>query len=193
MGNIRSIQKVFERLKIQVRIVTKSSDLSNSEKIVLPGVGHFTRAMNILNETGFAEAIKEAVLLKKIPILGICLGMQLMTSCSEEGKISGLGLINAKTKKFPPDMGKKIPHMGWNNIQAQKESPLYDGIQHDDLFYFVHSFYVKCKQPEDRLFTTDYGILFDSGFQRHNITGFQFHPEKSHGVGMQLLKNFAGL
>lgn len=191
MGNLRSVQKAFERISVSVKFVSDPSELSGAEKIILPGVGHFANGMKKLEESGLAEAIKEVVIVKKIPVLGICLGMQLMTNFSEEGELEGLCLVDAQTQKFPPDMGMKIPHMGWNSIQPQKNSLLFNEIQQDDLVYFVHSYYVTCANPGDRLFSTDYGISFDSAFQHEHIIGFQFHPEKSHGVGLQLLKNFS--
>jgi imidazole glycerol-phosphate synthase subunit HisH len=191
MGNLRSVQKAFERLGVPVKIVSNPSDLSGAEKIILPGVGHFANGIKKLEDSGLGSAIKEAVLAQKTPILGICLGMQLMTNFSEEGGLKGLCLVDAQTKKFPTDIERKIPHMGWNSIMPQKNSPLLDEIQQDDLVYFVHSYFVTCNLREDRLFSTEYGISFDSAFQHEHIIGFQFHPEKSHGVGLQLLKNFA--
>jgi glutamine amidotransferase len=191
IGNIRSVLKAFKRLKVRVQTVSTPSDLSKAKKILLPGVGHFSRAMNRLGKTGFASAIKENVLVKKTPILGICLGMQLMTRYSAEGEVEGLQLVNAETIKLSSDNGIKIPHMGWNVIKPEKKSYLYDEIDPQSQFYFVHSYYVKCNNPEDKLFTTVYGIDFDSGFQRKHILGVQFHPEKSHEAGLQLLNNFA--
>jgi imidazole glycerol-phosphate synthase subunit HisH len=193
MGNLRSVQKAFERIKVPVKVVNDPCCLSEADKILLPGIGHFVQGMKNLEQSGFADAIKEAVLVKQIPILGICLGMQLMTNQSEEGDFSGLGFINAKTIKFPPGIGIKIPHMGWNSIKFLKNSDLTAGIQQDTLVYFVHSYFVQCLHSEDRLFTTDYGVSFDSAFHHQNIIGFQFHPEKSHIIGLNLLKNFAKL
>lgn len=191
MGNLRSVQKAFERISVPVVITSSSGDVASAKKLILPGVGHFARAMKTLSAAGLDTAIKHAVVDKNIPILGICLGMQLLTAYSEEGHVSGLGLIDAETKQFNGLSGLKIPHMGWNAIKPRKPSSLHDGLSVEDPFYFVHSYYVTCNYPQDRLFQTDYGNSFDSGFQRGHIAGVQFHPEKSHKAGLLLLNNFA--
>jgi len=146
-----------------------------------------------INSLGFDKAIKEAVLIHKTPILGICLGMQLLTQHSEEGDIQGLGLLDAQTLLIPKQDDLKIPHMGWNSIIPQKKSTFSENIKVEDLVYFVHSYYVKCNKKEDILFSTEYSTTFHSGFQDKNIIGFQFHPEKSYNVGLRLLEYFANL
>jgi imidazole glycerol-phosphate synthase subunit HisH len=193
MGNLRSVQKAFERIGIPSKITSDPGEVLKADKLVLPGVGHFSRAMGILQSTGLAEALNQAVMVQKTPILGICLGMQLMTDFSQEGDVAGLGLVDAETIKFHHLAGLKIPHMGWNTVRAEKSSRMYDGISESDPFYFVHSYFVKCNDPRDRLFVTSYGDRFDSGFHKDHIVGVQFHPEKSHKPGLQLLTNFAAM
>ena len=192
MGNLRSVQKAFERLKIDIRIISNPDDLKGADKIILPGVGHFKKGMENLTNQGWVEELKNQILINKKPILGICLGMQLMTKYSAEGSVNGLGYIDATTNLFTfPETKLKIPHMGWNEIIVSIKQEVFP-IEIDRLLmYFVHSFYVQCNNPDDVLFKTNYGITFDAGFMHENIFGFQFHPEKSHKHGLNLLKNFA--
>lgn len=191
MGNLRSIQKAFERLKIQATIISNPADVYHYGKLVLPGVGHFAMAMTNLTSTGIGEALKEYVLVKQKPLLGICLGMQLLTKFSEEGNVEGLGFIDGEVKRFPEGV-LKIPHMGWNSLNLCKESN-YPYLASDEMVYFVHSYYVICRDRSDVLYETMYGLLFHSAFQHENIIGFQFHPEKSHKTGLKLLKKFLEL
>ncbi|MCG8552807.1 MAG: imidazole glycerol phosphate synthase subunit HisH [Desulfobacterales bacterium] len=193
MGNLRSVQKAFERLGVSVEITTSPEGVVAAQKLVLPGVGHFAKGMQVLIEKGLDQAIRHVVIKNRVPILGICLGMQLLTNFSQEGNAVGLGLVDAEVMKFHNIAGLKIPHMGWNTIQSEKSSRIFDGLFESNYFYFVHSYYVKCNDPRDRLFVTSYGNCFDSGFQKDHIVGVQFHPEKSHKPGLRLLKNFAGL
>ena len=194
MGNLRSVQKAFERIGIPIIITSSVPEIMKADKLVLPGVGHFANGMKNLKEMGLQEALNEKVMVQKVPILGICLGMQLFTGSSEEGNVEGLGWIKASTRKFVfPDGSLKIPHMGWNSVIVVKESPLLDRCLPEDLFYFVHSYYVDCRNPSDILLKTEYGITFTSSFQSGNIFGTQFHPEKSHRPGLNLLKNFVNL
>jgi glutamine amidotransferase len=194
MGNLRSVQKAFQRLNCPVLISRNINDIENANKLVLPGVGHFVNGMNKLKDFNLIEILNYKVIEKKTPILGICLGMQLMTLFSEEGNIKGLGWINAETIKFkfPHIMNikyYKIPHMGWNNIEIKKTN-IFSSITNEDYFYFVHSYYVKCNNTEDVLFQTNYNIDFHSGFINRNVIGVQFHPEKSHSAGLKLINNF---
>jgi imidazole glycerol-phosphate synthase subunit HisH len=189
MGNLRSVQKAFERINVPVFVTDNPSSLNKADKIILPGVGHFEQGMNNLRNSGFKGEILEAVTVKNKPILGICLGMQLLTEHSEEGNVDGLGLVKGKVIHFP-DMGLKIPHMGWNTLIPKKSSELSSDISLEILVYFVHSYYVKCEHSSDILFQTNYGFIFDSAFQHENIIGFQFHPEKSHKTGLKLLDQF---
>lgn len=190
MGNLRSVQKAIERNNVRAVISNNASDLSSADKIILPGVGHFQQGMTNLNSSGFSDSIKEAVLLKKTPILGICLGMHLMTEFSEEGNVEGLGLINGEVKRFPEGR-LKIPHMGWNSICLASNSSLFPRLDPEESVYFVHSYYVKCHVRSDVLYQTIYGMSFDSAFEHENIIGFQFHPEKSHKTGIKLLERFS--
>lgn len=192
MGNLRSVQKIFQRLNIPSQITADHTAISNAEKLLLPGVGHFVNGMKNLEETGLMEVLNKKVLEDKIPIMGICLGMQLMTNYSEEGDVKGLGWIDAYTHKFNFETNDlKIPHMGWSDVRVMKQTNISEGIDRENSFYFVHSYYVFCNKEEDILFQTNYGTTFVSGFQKGNIIGVQFHPEKSHKSGMQLLQNFA--
>lgn len=194
MGNIRSVQKAFERIKVPVKVTANADDILNAEQLILPGVGHFEKGIKNIKERGLFNCLNEAVLDKKIPILGICLGMQLMTEFSEEGNLEGFGWIKGKTKKFSFESKElKIPHMGWNNLSIKNTNSLFNGIKNENLFYFVHSYFVTCENEENILSETNYGIKFVSSFQRGNIYGCQFHPEKSHDAGLQVLKNFAEL
>jgi glutamine amidotransferase len=192
MGNLRSVQKIFQRLNIGAVITSNHADILSAEKLVLPGVGNFANGMKKLEENGLKEVLNKKVLEEKIPILGICLGMQLMAKYSEEGLVEGLGWLDAQTQRFRfEDRGLKIPHMGWNEVDVKKKTTMSNNITSDDLFYFVHSYYMSCNQKEDILFGSDYGHFFVSGFEKDNIVGVQFHPEKSHRSGMQLIRNFS--
>lgn len=196
LGNLRSVQKAFERIDCRASISRDIELLKKADKLVLPGVGHFALGMMKLKEYGLVELLDHLVLEKRVPILGICLGMQLMTKFSEEGMVQGLGWINADTVLFQKESlpnHLKIPHMGWNSINSKSEHRILNDLTNDDQFYFVHSYSVKCQEKEHSLSTTEYGIVFDSGIVRENIVGVQFHPEKSHKAGLKLLKNFVNL
>jgi len=194
MGNLRSVQKAFERIGVPVKISGISDDIHTAEKLVLPGVGHFKQGMQNIKSRGLFDSLNSAVQDKKIPILGICLGMQLMTEFSEEGDCDGFGWIKGRTQRFSfVSNGLKIPHMGWNNLLIKKNDSLYNGITADNFFYFVHSYFISCDNEEDILAESNYGNKFVSSFQKGNIFGCQFHPEKSHDSGLKILKNFAGL
>lgn len=191
LGNPKSIKNMLGYLGIDSRISANHNDISSSDRLILPGVGHFQHGMEQLEQLGLLELLKKEVLENKKPILGICLGMQLLTKYSEEGNLAGLGFIDAQTKKFElQDASLKVPHMGWNTVAFQKESKLIQNISENPRYYFVHSYYIDCANQEDILCTTNYGEDFVSGFQHQNIFGLQFHPEKSHIFGMELLANF---
>ena len=194
LGNPKSIKNMLSYLGIDAVISDDLNTLKSADRLILPGVGHFAHGMNQLNDLGFTDVIKEHALTQQKPILGICLGMQLMTNFSEEGDADGLGLIDAQTKKFQlQDKSLKIPHMGWNEVSWQKESPILNSLSEKPRYYFVHSYFVECNNQNDVLGTTHYGQDFVSAFQHDNIIGMQFHPEKSHQFGMELLKNFTKL
>ena len=196
VGNIFAFQNVFKRLNIPSRIAKSEDDLTNIDKLILPGVGHFDYAMSQLNKSGMRNRLDELVLIEKIPVIGICVGMQMMARKSDEGILDGLGWIEAEVKKFDESTinhHTKLPHMGWNDVTPNKNHPLFRGLEKEAIFYFLHSFYFKCLDEKNSISKTDYGINFSSSVQNDNIYGIQFHPEKSHSYGEKLLENFAKL
>lgn len=193
VGNLGSIHNMLKKLGAQSEIATDVSAVQRATKIILPGVGAFDAGMTQLNQSGLRPALDAAVLQKRVPVLGICLGMQLMTEGSEEGSLPGLGWVEAKTIRFLPEPNEtmKIPHMGWSIVTKAKQTPVLDLLDEDSRFYFVHSYHVDCSNRDDVLLTAQYGsVHFDAAFECKNILGFQFHPEKSHRFGMTLLKAF---
>jgi len=195
IGNLASVLNMFK--KIGVKDVVVSSDkevISKASKLLLPGVGAFDAGMSNLEKHGLIPILNKKVIDEKIPILGICLGMQLLTKRSEEGKKDGLGWIDAETVKFNlnPELKLKVPHMGWNYIKVLRKNPLID-TETKNRFYFVHSYYVKCIDESQSLATSNFGIDFTCMVNKNNIFGAQFHPEKSLKFGMKLLENFAKL
>jgi glutamine amidotransferase len=194
-GNLGSIQNMLKKIRVESVVTSDPTEIAAATKMILPGVGSFDQGMRNLNKLNIKDIINRRVIEDKIPVLGICLGMQLMTSGSEEGKLEGLGWIDAETIRFRfEDSSRyKSPHMGWNFIRQQKESRLMKDMLPDSRFYFVHSFYVRSNNPGDILTSTVYDKEFTSSFEKENIIGVQFHPEKSHKFGMALLKNFAEL
>lgn len=192
VGNCGSIQNMLKRIGHNSIITDNPSIIENASKIIIPGVGSFDKGMTNLKELNIIEILNQKVLEEKIPLLGICLGMQLLCNSSDEGELKGLGWINAISKKFEFSSNvMKVPHMGWNKVICNRQHELVNDLTSDNKFYFVHSYYVECLERDDILLSTNYGNLFTSGVQRNNICGFQFHPEKSHKYGMNLLKNFA--
>jgi glutamine amidotransferase len=195
MGNLFSIQKKLHRLNITPTITSDPQEIRNAKKIILPGVGHFCKAMEQIDQLGLFDVLNHAVLVDKKPILGICLGMQLMANRSEGGNCSGFGWFNAEVVRFRiQETAKfKVPHMGWNTITHEKKSPLLDGISEGSEFYFVHSYHVVAHHSGDVLCKTQYEQEFCSALERENVFGVQFHPEKSHDMGQRMLKNFVDL
>ncbi len=194
VGNIFAFQNVFRRLDIPTKIAKSSQDLLDAQKLILPGVGSFDYAINRLNDSGMREKLDELVLEKKIPVIGICVGMQMMGNRSDEGTEEGLKWIDGDILKFDEKLIQhrtKLPHMGWNDVIPVNNHSLFNGIEKDAIFYFLHSFYFKCKNPSDTIATSEYGISFSSAVNRDHIFGIQFHPEKSHHYGERLLHNFA--
>src|ERR1035437_2441570 len=189
MGNLGSVQNMFKRIGVPTEITGDINKIEKAKKLLLPGVGAFGAAMQRIEESGLRNILDKKVLEEKIPVLGICLGMQLLTRSSEEASSPGLGWIAAQTLKFkfPADSPLKIPHMGWNIAHPVKGSPFTENFSNEARFYFVHSYYVKADNIEDVLSTTYHGINFHSIIQHENIYGAQFHPEKSHKFGMRLL------
>ena len=195
LGNIGSMQNMLRHIGVLSKLESDPLEISKARKLILPGVGSFDAAMNeITNIPGLINVLNHKAKVEKIPILGICLGMQLMTRSSEEGKKKGLGWINADTKRFRLESKFKVPHMGWNNVEVNSSTELTDLSDDEQRFYFVHSYYVKVDHQVNSLFKTKYGLVeFDSGIVDQNIYGVQFHPEKSHKFGMNLFQRFANI
>ena len=192
MGNLGSIQNMLKKLGVDSEITSDPSRVAAASKLILPGVGAFDAGMDNLERADLIPVLNERVAQVRVPILGICLGMQLMTRQSAEGERKGLGWIDAETVRFEPSASaSKVPHMGWNLVESVRGGVLVEGLPPEPRFYFVHSYFVRCWQDEDVLLTTRYGSVFHSGFHRGNVWGVQFHPEKSHKFGMRLLQNFA--
>lgn len=193
MGNLGSIVNMLQKIGADVIVSSGVEDIKKAKKLILPGVGAFDNGMKNLNNSGLLSILNDRVLKEKIPVLGICLGMQLFTRKSEEGTLSGLGWIDGEAIRFrvdPVQKDLKIPHMGWDTVAMCKQSALFDDMYQEPRFYFVHSYHVACNDKNDILTKTSYGYDFVSSLQRENILGVQFHPEKSHKFGMKLLKNF---
>lgn len=195
MGNVASVANMLKRIGAPVPVLTRDPEvLRKAAKIILPGVGAFDKGMRNLAGFGLRDVLEEAAQERRVPVLGICLGMQLLTKSSEEGTEPGLGWIDAKTKRFrfSADSGLKVPHMGWNHVAVQRSNPLLRTDERSR-FYFVHGYYVECGRPEDVIGTAHYGLDFACAVNRENIFGVQFHPEKSHKFGMALLEGFVGI
>jgi glutamine amidotransferase len=195
MGNLNSVKRKFDKIGVVSKISTTPKQIICADKLVLPGVGHFKMAVNNLKSTGLWEALNEAVLVKKITIIGICLGMQLMAKHSEEGDVDGLGWFNANVVRYKikDKIKYKIPHMGWNTLNFRKPSALFDGVSESAEFYFVHSYHIESHEKSDVLAYTNYEYDFCSSLEKENMHGLQCHPEKSHEIGEKLLLNFAKL
>ena len=193
LGNIRAFIEVYKFLGIQTIIAKTPSDIVKAQKLILPGVGSFDYAVMLLEESGMLPQINEAVFHDKKSILGVCVGMQLLCKTSAEGQREGLGWINAHVKEFVASKDRLVPHMGWNDVNVIKTNSILDPVDRLGRFYFLHSYYVDCHDSEDVIAIMNYGEDFTCGLQKDNIYGFQFHPEKSHGSGVKLLKNFANL
>ena len=195
-GNIRAIGNIYERLNIPYKIANFPEEVIGAEKIILPGVGAFDETIFMLDKSGFRAVLDHEVLINCIPVLGICVGMQILAKKSEEGSLPGLGWINGEVKKIDKTLlisKPKIPHLGWNSVCVSQINKLFQEVDEEQGFYFLHSYYFECENGSDIMSTTVYGKNFASSVNHKNIYGVQFHPEKSHHNGMNLLKNFAGL
>lgn len=195
MGNLLSVAKKVKQNGSEAQFIDTHQEILAAEKIILPGVGHFGKAMENLKKLDLLGALNEAVLDKKIPVLGICLGMQLMAKNSEEGDVDGLGWFDASVTriKVSDSIKFKIPHTGWNSIEINKPSTLMQNLSKYSEFYFVHAYHMECNDSKDILNTTQYDNSFVSAIEKENIFGVQYHPEKSHQNGNQLIKNFVNL
>jgi glutamine amidotransferase len=193
--NLGSMLNMLRKVGAEAQLVSTAAELERAEKLVLPGVGAFDSGMGALTERRLAEPLRERVLRDKVPLLGVCLGMQMLGRRSEEGGREGLGLVDAEVRRFrfAPDDRKKVPHMGWNLLAPRRDSPLLRELAARSRFYFCHSYHLVCADPGDVLATADYGGEFVAALQHDNVYGVQFHPEKSHRFGMALLHNFAEL
>ncbi len=195
-GNIAAIASIYDRLQIQCEFASVESDLANASKIILPGVGAFDQTMESLRRSKMLECLNYMVLRRNIPVLGVCVGMQIMGNESEEGESRGLGWIPGRVRKLKVKLKSSkphLPHMGWNNIESDIVHPILDGIDVERGFYFLHSYCFECQNKENTLSVTYYGEKFASAVYKDNIFGFQFHPEKSHSNGIRLFENFAKL
>lgn len=194
-GNTHAFVNVFKRLNIESKIAGSCSDLNGCTKIILPGVGAFDHVMTQFNSSGMRDEVEKKVLVEGISVLGVCAGMQILADRSDEGTESGLGWIGGQVKKFDIStisFRTKLPHMGWNEI-SHNGNQLFQAISPGSRFYFVHSYYFECNSKKHSIASTDYGVPFTSAVNKANIFGVQFHPEKSHSDGQQLMKNFASL
>ncbi len=195
LGNLNSIKNIISKIGGESKIIDNVSELKNAEKLILPGIGAFDHGMKFLNGKGWINQLNEAVLHRKVPVLGICLGMQLMCKGSEEGVLPGLGWFDADVKRFriPPGSPNKIPHMGWNAIHVKKPNGILEDKAEEQRFYFVHSYHVVCNNPADVLATASHDYEFTACISHDNMYATQFHPEKSHRFGMDLLKHFIAI
>ena len=192
-GNIRSVEKALHYLGEETVVSRDPKVLLSVDKVILPGVGSFADAMNNLNRFGLVPVIQE-ITDKKIPFLGICLGLQLLFESSEETPgVEGLGLLKGRIVKIPPAEGLKIPHMGWNSLHLQNDGRLFAGIPEQTYVYFVHSYYLQAEEPEIVKATAEYGVTIHASVEKDNVFGCQFHPEKSSRYGLRILENFAKL
>jgi glutamine amidotransferase len=193
VGNLASIRNMLKKIGVESMISSKREDILAADRLILPGVGAFDTCAEKLQQSGLLETLQQKAIEEKTPVLGVCVGMQLLTEGSEEGKLPGLGWIKGRIVKF--NQGKlpasfKIPHMGWREVKLNKQSRLFNEMFEEPRFYFVHSYYPVLDNAADVLVTADYGYSFVAGMEHENIIGVQFHPEKSHKFGMKLLENF---
>lgn len=195
VANLGSMRNMLRRIGAETELVTTAEQVVRATKLILPGIGAFDQGMRALDALGLIEPLRTRVLRDRVPLLGVCLGVQLLGESSEEGNSAGLSLIQARSERLPAkaEAGIRVPHMGWAHIQARQVDPILAGLGSDARFYFVHSYHVVCSAPSDVLAVAHHGIDFTAMIRRENIYGAQFHPEKSHRFGQQLLQNFVEL
>lgn len=194
MGNIQSVINAFEKLGVDSERALCAEDIASASKLVIPGVGAFDYVIKALNHAGIKHALEDAAFVRKIPILGICVGMQIFAESSEEGNLPGLGWVPGHVKALSRSLSCKdliMPHMGWNSMEITGKSEILSGIDENSKFYYLHSYYYECSDKTLVLSRAQYGEVFDCAIQKNNIYGIQCHPEKSHSVGAVFLKNFA--
>ena len=193
LGNVSAFSNVFNKLNVASKLVDSCADLFDVDKIILPGVGSFDYAMQCFNDSGLREEVDRLVLMEKIPVLGVCVGLQMMAKSSEEGQLDGLNWLDATVQKFdidPLKTGYPLPHMGWNELEVLREDPILEGL-HNSRFYFLHSYFLQPKKYNEVIASSDYRGKFCSVIRHENIYGMQCHPEKSHAFGLKFLNNFA--
>jgi glutamine amidotransferase len=196
LGNVQAFLNVYKRLNVEAQSATTGKELEGATKVILPGVGAFDHAMQRLDESGMREVVDDLVLRQGVPVLGVCVGMQILARGSDEGTMAGLGWIDGRVKHFDalaPEEGLLLPHMGWNDVAPIPGNRLFDNLEPDARFYFLHSYYFECARVEDVAASSHYGREFSCAVSAGNIHGVQFHPEKSHHFGTRLLQNFAEL
>lgn len=196
LGNVRAFLNVYRRLNVDAMAAANPADLARATRIILPGVGAFDHAMQRLDESGMRSTLDELILEKKVPVLGVCVGMQMLGRSSDEGQRSGLGWLPGEVKRFhatPATTKLPTPHMGWNDVHPTSGNRLFASLESEARFYFLHSYYFRCDRASDAIASSEYGATFSSAVGAGNIYGVQFHPEKSHHYGTRLLQNFAEL
>lgn len=197
VGNVGAFLTVYKRLNIAARRATTAAELDGSTRLILPGVGDFDQAIRRLDASGMRPALDQLVLDRRIPVLGVCVGMQMLGRSSDEGRLAGLGWVDGQVRSFrsvPETAALPLPHMGWNDVvPGPAAGPMFRGLESDARFYFLHSFFFACDRADDAAATARYGVDFCTAVRSNNIAGVQFHPEKSHRWGMRLLDNFAGM
>ena len=195
LGNVQAIANIYKRLEIPTKLAKSAADLDDSSHLILPGVGAFDWAMSKLEDSGMRPTLEKLVIEQDKPVLGICVGLQMMAKSSEEGTAQGLGWFDATVKLFEPadSVRTPLPHMGWNDVELVKSNGLLRQLGDSPQFYFLHSYYFAQNVSDDVIAWSDYAVRFACALSKKNIHGVQFHPEKSHGWGVQLLKNFASL
>lgn len=194
LGNIKAFENIYHKLHIPVKLLHKSEDFSEVTKLILPGVGAFDHAMKTFNNSGMRDITEYLVIKQKVPVIGICVGMQMLAFSSEEGVLPGLGWIAGEVKRFDEskiEFETHLPHMGWNDVEVNKQNMLLNDLESLPRFYFLHSYYFNCANPENILASAHYGDIFTCVVGSDNIYGVQFHPEKSHQFGVKLLENFS--
>lgn len=194
LGNIAAFANVYKRMNVPFGIARTAAELEPAERIVLPGVGAFDHAMTLLDRSGMRGVLEDHVRERQTPVVGVCVGMQILCDASDEGELPGLGWIPGRVRHFSASAEAAqlpLPHMGWNDVHPGRDQPLFTGLGNDSRFYFLHSYYVDCEQADDVAATAEYGFEFGCAVRRGNVHGVQFHPEKSHHFGAAVLRNFA--